>query len=452
MKTAILLFIVLFAFTVNASTYYIAPTGNDTSGDGTISSPWFTLNKVWTVIGSGDTVYLRGGTYEFNTQQSLTGKNGTSGNLIKIFAYLNETPILTKSESYNQADGKGVYFTGNYIHWKGIEITGFVQLANTSQVVSGLYSINASSCIIENMKIHGNGNGINLTGNSGNSCTGNLILNCDFYENQDPLTSGGAYGNADGMSISWVEDVTSINTIRGCRFWWNSDDGLDLYNNDGKVIIENCQAFYNGYIPNTFDVGGDGIGIKLGDSWTDLSTDTLRVVKNCLAVKNRRHGFGQNGLYGIVEMYNCTGYLNTGLSFSMGIHLGDFNIGHTVKNCIAYGNSMNPNLGTSATSVTNSWQNGHVVNDADFVSVNHSLLLTARQADGSLPVTDFLKLASSSDLLNSGTVIPGIPYNGSAPDLGAYEYINSEPEPTISKKILRINNKVMVHNSKVQVM
>ena len=422
-KRALLLSILITQFSLlsNAATYYISPTGDDSTGDGSISKPYFTLNKVWTVIGAGDTVYLRGGTYAFNTQQSLKGKSGTSNNPIKIYAYQNEIPVLTKSDSYTAI--AGIYFEGNYFHWKGMEITGFVQLNADLAVIYGMRAVASSYNTFENFKVHGNGCGFSMANNLSTTvhCTGNLFLNCDFYENQDPLTSANNYGNADGLSIAYIGITSDTNTIRGCRFWWNSDDGIDLFYNDGVVIIEDCQVFYNGYIPNTFNTGGDGIGIKLGDSSTDYSSSLKRVVKNCLAVKNRRHGFGQNGLYGIVEMYNCTGYLNTGLSFSMGIHLGDFNIGHTVKNCIAYGNTMNPNLGTSATSVTNSWQNGHVVNDADFVSVNHSLLLTARQADGSLPVTDFLKLASSSDLLNSGTVIPGIPYNGSAPDLGAYE-------------------------------
>src|SRR6185312_11329634 len=47
--------------------------------------------------------------------------------------------------------------------------------------------------------------------------------------------------------------------------------------------------------------------------------------------------------------------------------------------------------------------------------------LGPRQADGSLPDVDFLKLAAASRLIDKGTDV-GLAYAGSAPDLGAYEY------------------------------
>ena len=43
-----------------------------------------------------------------------------------------------------------------------------------------------------------------------------------------------------------------------------------------------------------------------------------------------------------------------------------------------------------------------------------------RGTDGSLPATNFMKLVSGSDLIDKGIDV-GLPYNGSAPDLGAFE-------------------------------
>jgi hypothetical protein len=43
-----------------------------------------------------------------------------------------------------------------------------------------------------------------------------------------------------------------------------------------------------------------------------------------------------------------------------------------------------------------------------------------RQPDGSLPVLSFLHLAGGSDLIDVGTDV-GLPFLGSAPDLGAFE-------------------------------
>ena len=50
------------------------------------------------------------------------------------------------------------------------------------------------------------------------------------------------------------------------------------------------------------------------------------------------------------------------------------------------------------------------------------LLLTSRQSNGELPITNLLRLVNGSDLINAGVDV-GIPYNGTAPDIGAYEKV-----------------------------
>lgn len=407
--------VVFFSLLSYGATYYLAPNGND-SNSGTISSPWFTLNKAWTVLKAGDTVYLRGGTYAFNTQQRLTGKNGSSGSLINVLAYPNENPVLTKSASYTT--NGGIHFSGNYFYWKGIEIAGYTQIS--SGLCDGLRVENSSYNTFENLRVHGNGNGMQIA-NLGYDLhsTGNLVLNCDFYENQDPLTAD-KYGNADGLAIEWITHPEDVNTIRGCRFWWNTDDGLDLYHNEGTVIVENCQSFYNGYIPGTFTTAGDGNGFKLGDGITDQRTAVKRIVKKCISVKNRMNGFTPNALYGIIELDNCTAYGNG----NIGIHISDFNLAHVAKNCLSFGNTTNLGLSTTGSYVTNSWQNSIAFSTADFKNLDTNLLLASRLADGSLPENDYLRLISSSKLIDKGTNI-GLPYVGNAPDIGSFEFVST---------------------------
>jgi hypothetical protein len=69
-------------------------------------------------------------------------------------------------------------------------------------------------------------------------------------------------------------------------------------------------------------------------------------------------------------------------------------------------NSWNPGVGTTTA--------------ADFVSLVDTLARGPRQADGSLPVIDFLHLLGNSDLIDKGTNV-GLLYIGQAPDLGAFE-------------------------------
>jgi hypothetical protein len=68
----------------------------------------------------------------------------------------------------------------------------------------------------------------------------------------------------------------------------------------------------------------------------------------------------------------------------------------------------------------NTWNLGVPLSDSQFRSVSTSGWDAPRQADGSLPVLPHLRLAASSALIDKGTTV-GLPFNGSAPDLGAFE-------------------------------
>ena len=93
---------------------------------------------------------------------------------------------------------------------------------------------------------------------------GNLILNCDAYNNYDTVSDGGKGGNVDGFG-GHPDNNGSGNVFRGCRAWWNSDDGFDLIHSGQAVVIEQCWAFYNGYRPGGMsDKAGDGTGFKAG--------------------------------------------------------------------------------------------------------------------------------------------------------------------------------------------
>jgi hypothetical protein len=68
------------------------------------------------------------------------------------------------------------------------------------------------------------------------------------------------------------------------------------------------------------------------------------------------------------------------------------------------------------------------VDASQFVSLDYSGAAGPRNADGSLPTIGFLQLASGSNLIGKGVDV-GLPYSGSAPDLGAYR-LSTLPAPT----------------------
>lgn len=418
MKNTLILLLLCCTLTISGATYYVSPGGSD-SNPGTIGQPFFTLKKAWTVIQAGDIVYLRGGTYLFPTSQELTGKSGTSANPIKIWAYPGENPVITKSSSFTYFNRSGIYFEGDYFYWKGITVTGFTQIDDN--LWNDMVVQNANHNTIEQMTFSYSVIGFDVSHKSND----NLIINCDFHNNYDPLTSSDPYGNADGANAH--TDYGTTNTFRNCRFWSNSDDGIDLYNGDGLIYIDGCWSWKNGYRENGTTKGGDGYGFKLGQTSSDYSTTHLRSITNCLSFFNRLGGFAINQGKCIVWLYNNIAYHNNnGTDYSLGFTFDDHNgIAHIFKNNIGYGNQNTDGLEANWTSESiqdhNSWDGGVTVTNADFAGIDSTGVSGARSLSGSLPGLNFLHLVSTSDLLDAGVSV-GIPFNGNSPDLGAFEY------------------------------
>jgi len=418
----LILFLSLVCLSLSGTTYYVSPGGKD-SNAGSLSQPFFTLNKAWTVVAAGDIIYVRGGTYSYTSQQRLTGKNGTAANLIKIWAYPGETPVITRAGTWSWRDFMaGIYFTGNYCHFKGLKITGFNQ--KDTNVWTAMRCEDFNNCIFEAMDFSWSGLGSYMTGN----CDGNLLLNCDWHDNYDPLTS---YENADGLNF---ENVTEggVNTVRGCRFWNNSDDGLDIYNNNSYLSIENCWAWGQGFKEDQITVNGsgDGNGFKLGPTNISAPSTVLRRIVNCISYGNASWGFNENEAICNMEVYNNITYKNSDAnSWGGGYHLNSSGVAYYIKNNISYLDvPKDADLLILTNTNHNSWNGAVKVTNTDFVSLDATELARQRKSDGSLPDINFLHLAAGSDLIDAGTDV-GLPFNGKAPDLGAFEFQSGLPAP-----------------------
>lgn len=404
--------------------YYLSPTGNDINSC-TFTNPCFSLNKVWPLLVAGDTVYMRGGNYGYSTVQKMENKSGTTNNMINILAYNNETPNITKVLPYNSGDTAALVYLNNvnYVYMRGVEISGNTQ--QDSSVWSGLKAENVNNSKFEKLNIHNNGgSGMVLTYNS----SGNEIINSDFHENYDPISIH-PYDNSDGLDVSTINGVgiSGTNTVRGCRSWWNGDDGFDTWNNDGNVIFENNWSFWNGYKENHTTIGGNGNGYKLGPTVGDYSSEIKRTLKNNIAFENTELGFDQNNALTRIVSYNNISYHNGNYGFNFARLTPTYNLNHIIKNNISHLNGSGIGYFYPASTVDhnnfNYWNNlntAYTVTSNDFVSLDSSQLLSSRQYDGSLPSITFLHLVSGSDLVNSGINV-GILYNGSAPDLGPFE-------------------------------
>jgi hypothetical protein len=427
----IAVFVVLFlSARLAAQPWYVATSGSDLNS-GTLQSPFKTIEKAVSVVQPGQTIYIRGGTYDLTTTITITN-SGTANAVISMFAYPGETPVLDFSAQALDGANRGIRLTGSYWHIKGINITGAGD--------NGMKMETGNNNTVENCAFYRNrDSGLQID----NGASDNKIINCDSYFNADPPD----YGDADGFAPKMT--VGSGNYFFGCRAWRNCDDGWDGYlrdTDDPSTTIENCWSSENGYFEDGQDAGinANGNGFKMGGS-DDKTLKHNFTLKKCLAFKNKAKGFDQNNNKGSMILYNCTGNGNRGDDYRINQALADGKV-LVIKNCVVLGTAT---IGSFAEQATNSWLSPFMVTNDDFISIDPAAAYGPRKADGSLPDIDYMHLAPGSDLIDGGTDI-GLPYAGSAPDLGCFETgvtaitdiiqpvrVSCHPNPASSKAYLQ---------------
>jgi hypothetical protein len=359
-----------------------------------------TITEFTSALGSvtaGDTILVHAGTYA-STKNIALSKSGTSSKKINVMVYPgDERPLF----NFSGNTGRGFSLSGDYWYIKGIRIQG---AGDNGMMISG------DNNIVEYCEFFENGDsGCQL----GGGATNNQVINCDSYYNIDP-----GEGNADGFSPKL--DVGTGNYFKGCRSWQNSDDGYDGYlrpADDVTTTYEECWCYKNGYRKNGTASSGNGNGFKMGGS----DAKNLRhnaILKNCLAVGNRVKGFDQNNDKGSMTLYNCTAFSN-GINYQINGTILASGKSLTLTNCVSAGGGAASITGGTVTMC--SWSSGFSVSNADFLSIDSSVMTGARKADGSLPDITFMHLAPSSKLIDAGTPITGMAYNGAKPDLGCFE-------------------------------
>lgn len=476
MRNLIFLLPVLLTMNLTAqyqADYYVAVNGND-NNLGTFNEPWGTWQKAFETAQAGDTVYFRGGVWypqdhsrgnvvcEIHVIDGI-GHSGTVNNPICFFAYPGETPILDCSQvdmTGNNFNGGLDFFGTHYIHVKGLTIRNVVQPAS-GELASGVGTGMSSNMTFENLTVYNvGGRGMSYWGVAGHpdvpeiSTDTTIFINCDIYDCVDLLSEVPGNGS-DAIKMDAEKDTYLY--FYGCRAWGCGDDGFDI-SGPGLTIFDHCWSFGHS-LPGALDGNGFKFGANRG---ANASIDTAgqlvmgtpvlgirKIVKNCIAANNAGYGFYELG-YNPYYPNNARVYNNVSYANGIGISIAT-NDDYSGQNPSVYRNNIvyepvefdaagrpfflvvgdiyiesHNNWDYADSTIIGSlfwWQftDTVVVTDNDFISMDTSQLSGPRNVDGSLPDITFMKLAAGSDLIDAGIEV-GIPYVGTAPDIGYAEY------------------------------
>jgi hypothetical protein len=420
---------------IDAADWYVSPSGDD-SGAGSLAQPFASVQRAQQSAVAGDTVFIRGGTYRMVESQiagrrgifaqiTVLDKSGAAGKPITYRNYRDEKPVfdcsLVKPEGMRVS---AFLITGSWLHLEGLEVTG-VQVTILGHTQSICFESNGSHNVFERLSMH-DGQAIGIYHIRGSD---NLFLNCDAWNNWDYTSENGKGGNVDGFGCHPTKGSTG-NVFRGCRAWFNSDDGYDCINAHEPVTFENCWALYNG-LSTRFEKLGDGNGFKgggYGNTPADRLPDPIprHTVRFCVAVGNKASGFYANHHPGGGDWFNNTAFRN-GINFNMLGRLADNRTdvdgyGHKLCNNLSYKsrNDLARIELSKCELANNSFAPGFKVTDADFASLDEKELIGPRQANGDLPIVRCLHPVEGSALIDGGVDV-GLPFRGKRPMIGAFE-------------------------------
>jgi hypothetical protein len=406
MRVLSLLFLIFTFGLARSAEWFVAPHGDDAAA-GTLEAPFAGLMRAQQAAQPGDVVQIRGGTYamtEKDIQPSrrrlyarlhVFEKSGTEGKSITYRAYQQEKPVFDCSAVKPDRRRVAAFSVqAAWLRFEGLAVTG-VQVTMTGHTQSICFESIGSHNVFERLEMH-DSQAIGIYHTVGSH---NLFLNCDAWNNWDYTSEGGRGGNVDGFGCHPPQGSVG-NVFRGCRAWFNSDDGYDTLGADEVVVVENCWAAWNGFTPD-FKKRGDGNGFKSGGYASRAAHELPKiiprhVVQQCLSIGNKAAGFYANHHPGGQDWRHNAAAFNGGGEFSLLGRLMDNvtdipGVKHTLECNVAY--PAHRALVKADVAQCELEGNHFTLQAADFISLDKALFTTPRRLDGSLPDIPLLKLA-----------------------------------------------------------
>jgi parallel beta-helix repeat protein len=376
------------------ATYYVATTGDD-SNPGTQTLPFKTLTKAMGVLASGDTLYIRGGTYKEQTQWP---PSGTASAQTLISNYNGETVTIQPPSGRGVFGGSdsvtsyiiinGLIFDGSnspsslFIDGFGIEGPGShhvtIQNGEIKNFPGNGMFIAADYNIIRGMRVHDNATNNTMGPPHGFYVAGayNLFEDIEIYNH-------GFYGMQ--MYNGPYPDHVHDNIVRRVIAHHNALQGITpitpVGNNSAGIMIDgiNSQAYNNISYSNGLSANANyGGGIQVRSNCT-----------NCRVLNNTVYGNRNDGIY---------------IARSIGVEVqNNISTNNGTSNILDQGNGtiLSNNLTVNPMFVNTSANDFRVISGSPAIDTG----------------TDLTSQGITTDII--GTSRP----EGLAFDIGAYEYM-----------------------------
>ena len=310
----LIIFFIIFSLFLykltSAAEFYIANDGSDEHNNGSIEFPWASIEHAADNSGPGDTVYVRGGTYNENISLCCNDNHGGSeGNYWTLKPYQDEVVTFDRDSPFKVA---------------------------------------APYIIIENFHFRTKGIGLIMGGGYGYCCpypggAHHVIVRNNHF-------SGPGFKYA-AISVYGRENIVENNTILDIKQTRTTDHGIYVHHGEHNIIRNNYIADARGsgiHIYTEYKSGNQGEDLTIKDMVIDgnvitntgsagiiVATGTTNspLVKNNLIINNvifdcgwssKNHGIDIRGKSEDIFVYNNTIYNHTPLpeENDSSIHIG----------------------------------------------------------------------------------------------------------------------------------
>ena len=421
---------------LSATTYYVAPAGNDRNNG--ITSPFLTIQHGVNVLRAGDTLYVLTGVYR--ERIVITGNNGTSLNPIVVTAYPNGYPVIDGAGLNLGGEGNPlVAIYSDYVKLNGFEIRN-VDMTGIYKDNYGVYL--SGNNVISNCVVHDTYHAGILACGDNNVIEYCTVYNCSMSNSNGIIGSGNSYGvgirGSTGTSAPAYNNILRHSTIH--HVWGETVSAVytqyttmeDNVVYQGGIYICNSQhGLYQRNFVFMTDKEAMGefkyMGIGCADEYAGNVNSDNRILNN-IVYGNRSNFFCNN-------MINCTvanntfvnAYDESGVLIYPGFtHRNSY----FVNNIIIQENSVPCIFYDGAAGITfsnNLWNKAPVAAARGTGDVTSTIHISKT---GAFTSTSYYKLLSNSPAVNAGRDID-VDYDfnehlRNIPDIGAFEY-STEP-------------------------